>query len=159
MDIDILYSENHTDLKKWRWGEWEAIWSWLSSQRQTSRCVLSQCGLKSDITKCKSLSLRLGFVLQRKKNTQKSEMISASFGFQNTLKYCPCEFIASYQDLESVKKRGSICQAAILLVSRAVLGNVAICTSAEEDLLNATGEGVTQVLDWVHHHTAINRGA
>lgn len=96
---------------------------------------------------------------KKNKKTQKSEMISTSFRFQNTLKYCPCEFIASYQDLESVKKRGSIGQAAILLVSRAVLGNVAICTSAEEDLLNATGERVTQVLDWVHHHTAKNCGA
>lgn len=70
-----------------------------------------------------------------------------------------CGVTASYQDLESVQKRGSICQAAILLISRVVLGNVTICTSAEEDFLDATGEGVTQVLDWVHHHTTIDCGA
>lgn len=92
-------------------------------------------------------------------HTQKSEMTSTSFGYRNTLKYCPCAFIASYQDLKSVKQRGSICQAAILLVGGVVLGNVAISSSAEEDFLNAAGEGVTQVLDWVHHHTTVDHGA
>lgn len=66
---------------------------------------------------------------------------------------------ASYQDLESVQKRGGICQAAILLVGGVVLWNVTICPSTEEDLLNATGEGVAQVLHRVHHHTAIDCGA
>lgn len=66
---------------------------------------------------------------------------------------------ASYQDLESVKQRWSICQASILLIGGVVFGNVAVCSCAEEDLLNAAGEGVTQVLDWVHHHTAVDHGA
>lgn len=64
--------------------------------------------------------------------------------------------VTSYQDLEPIKKRGRICQAAILLISWVVFGNVTICTSAEEDFLNATGEGVTQVLDRVHHHTTVD---
>lgn len=62
----------------------------------------------------------------------------------------------SYQDLEPIKKRGSVCQAAILLIGWVVLGNVTIRTSAEEDFLNATGEGVTQVLDRVHHNATID---
>lgn len=66
---------------------------------------------------------------------------------------------ASYQDLESVQKRGGICQAAILPVGGVVLWNVTICPSAEEDFLNATGEGVAQVLHRVHHHTAVDCGA
>lgn len=65
----------------------------------------------------------------------------------------------SYQDLESVQQRGSVCQAAILLVGGVVLGNVAICSSAEEDFLNAAGEGVAQVLDWVHHDTTVDHRA
>lgn len=90
---------------------------------------------------------------------QKLDVISSSFGFHNTVKYLACGFTAAYQDLESVKKRGGVCQAAVLLVRWVVLGNISICTSAEEDFLNATGEGITQVLDWVHHHTAVDCGA
>ena len=48
------------------------------------------------------------------------------------------DLVASYQDFESVKKRGSICQAAILFISGVVLGYIAVCTGAEEDLLDAT---------------------
>lgn len=64
--------------------------------------------------------------------------------------------VTSYQDLESIKKGGRICQAAILLISWVVLGDVTICTSAEEDFLNAAGEGVPQVLDRVHHDTTVD---
>lgn len=66
---------------------------------------------------------------------------------------------ASYQDLESVQKRGGVCQAAILLVGGVVLWNVTIRPGAQEDFLNATGEGVAQVLHRVHHHTAVDCGA
>lgn len=67
--------------------------------------------------------------------------------------------IARYQNLESVKQRGRICQAAILLVGGVIFGDVSICSGAEEHLLDAAGEGVTQVLDRVYHYTSINRGA
>lgn len=83
--------------------------------------------------------------------------MTSSSGFHSTLTFTG--FIVSYQDLESVKQRGSICQAAILLVGGVVLGNVAICSSAEEDFLNAAGEGVAQVLHWVHHHTTVDSGS
>ena len=65
-------------------------------------------------------------------------------------------FISFYQDLESVKQRGSISKAAILPISRVIFGDVTISSSAEEHFLNAAGEGVTQVLDRVYHHTPIN---
>lgn len=58
-----------------------------------------------------------------------------------------------------MQQRGCVCQAAILFVSGVVFGNVTVHSGAEEDFLNAAGEGVTQVLDWIHHHTAINHGA
>lgn len=137
-----------TNLKKWSRWEHKAVWSGLFDQGQSSRCVLGQRGLKSYITKRWSLSLRLGFVLQN--NKQKSEITSPPFLVLAT------HVVTSYQDLEPIKKRGRICQAAILLVGWVVLGNVTIRTSAEEDFLNATGEGVTQVLDRVHHHATID---
>lgn len=65
-------------------------------------------------------------------------------------------FTASYQDFESVQKGWGVRQAAVLLVGGVVLGDVTVRPSAEEDFLDAAGEGVTQVLDRVHHHTAVD---
>lgn len=144
----LLNYGSRTNLKKWSRWEHKAVWPGLFDQGQRSRCVLSQRGLKSYVAKRWSLSLRLGFVLHN--NKQKSELTPQSFLVFAT------HLVTSYQDLEPIKKRGRICQAAILLMGWVVLGNVTIRTSAEEDFLNATGEGVTQVLDRVHHHATID---
>lgn len=72
--------------------------------------------------------------------------------------FSPLSFNASYQDLKSVKQRGSVCQTAVLLVGGVVLWNVTICSSAEEDFFDAAGEGIPQVLDWVHHHPTVDHG-
>lgn len=90
----------------------------------------------------------MGFVLQN--NKKKSEILSP------LLFVLAKHVVKSHQDLEPIKKRGGIGQATILLISWVVLGNVTIRTSAEEDFLNATGEGVPQVLDRVHHHATID---
>lgn len=46
-----IVSENNADLKKWRGRQCEAVSAWLSDQRQSSWCVLRQCGLKRNVTK------------------------------------------------------------------------------------------------------------
>ena len=61
-----------------------------------------------------------------------------------------------YQDLEAVQQGGGVGQAAVLLVGGVVLGHVAVGAGAEEHLLDAAGERVAQVLDGVHHHTAVD---
>ena len=67
-----------------------------------------------------------------------------------TVQYC------TYDDLESIEQRGSISQTAILVVVGVVLGHVSIRASAQEHLLYVTDKGISQVLDWIHHHSAID---
>lgn len=46
-----IVSVNNADLEKWRGRQCEAVCAWLSDQRQSSWCVLRQCGLKRNVTK------------------------------------------------------------------------------------------------------------
>lgn len=46
-----IVSENNADLEKWSGRKCEAVCAWLSDQRQSSWCVLRQCGLKRNVTK------------------------------------------------------------------------------------------------------------
>lgn len=62
----------------------------------------------------------------------------------------------TYQDLESVQEGGRVSQASIFLIAWAVFGHVPIGTSAKEHLLNVAAEGVTKILNWIHHHSAID---
>lgn len=81
---------------------------------------------------------------------QTLDVVSASSARQEAV------FTASYQDFKSVQEGRGVRQAAVLLVGGVVLGDVTICPSAEENFLDAAGEGLTQVLDWIHHHAAVD---
>jgi hypothetical protein len=61
----------------------------------------------------------------------------------------------TYNDFESVKQRWSISQTAVLIVVGVVLGHVSIRAGAQEHLLYVTDKGIPQILDRVHHHSAI----
>lgn len=62
----------------------------------------------------------------------------------------------TYKNLESVQQWGGVGQAAKFKLGRVVLWYVSISASAEEDLLNAAEERVSQILDRVHHDAAVD---
>lgn len=62
----------------------------------------------------------------------------------------------TYNDFESVQQRGSVSQAAKLKAAGVVFWNVSISSCTQEDFLYVAKKGVTQVLHWIHHHSAIN---
>lgn len=74
-------------------------------------------------------------------------------GCKNT---CSHKSLFTCQDLESVQEGGWVSQAPVFLTTVwAVLGHVPIDTSAKEHLLDAAGEGGTELLNRIHHHWAI----
>lgn len=62
----------------------------------------------------------------------------------------------THKNLKSVEQRGGVCQAAKLKLGRVVLWNVSIAACAEEHLLYAAEKRVSQVLNGIHHHTAVD---
>ncbi len=63
----------------------------------------------------------------------------------------------THKNLESIEQWRGVSQAAKFKLGRVVLWYISISASAEEHLLYATEERVSQVLHRVHHHTAIDR--
>lgn len=62
----------------------------------------------------------------------------------------------THKNLESVQQWGGVGQAAKFKLGRVVLWYISISASAEENLLNAAEEGVSQILNRVHHDTTVD---
>lgn len=63
---------------------------------------------------------------------------------------------AAYNYLESVEKRLSVSQTAKLVVAGIIFRDVSISSGTQKHFFYAANKGVTQVLHWIHHHSAIN---
>lgn len=64
--------------------------------------------------------------------------------------------IVAYNYFKSVEQGWSIGQAAEFKVAGVVFWNVSIRSSAQKHFLYVTNKWVSQVLHWIHHHSAIN---
>lgn len=61
----------------------------------------------------------------------------------------------TYHNLKPVQKGWRISKAPIFSVGWIIFGYISISSCAQENLLDATVEGITQILHWIHHHPAI----
>lgn len=61
----------------------------------------------------------------------------------------------THKNLESIQQWRGVCQASKFKLGRVIFGYISIGACAEEHLLDATEERISQVLHRVHHDTAV----
>lgn len=69
--------------------------------------------------------------------------------------YASSQNLNTYHNLKPVQKGWRISKAPIFSVGWIIFGYISISSCAQENLLNATVEGITQILHWIHHHPTI----
>lgn len=128
----------------------------LSDEGQGWWIIHCQQCFKTDITKRVCLSFWLCLVLAREKEERKLLLALTTIASLCILKLRHYKFEYTHNNLESIQQRRGVGQAAKFKLGGVILWYIAISTSAEEHLFNATIERVSQVLHRIHHHTAIN---